>query len=151
MKTLIILTSVIAIAIAQRPGYLGSGPIGYPGLASRFQTESTSTAPSAAPENVNNRLGETDGTTQRIPVDARGDVDLVNRLNQWPRENRPFWILNAEHIERQRNPQGQTIQGGVIAPQNIPTRGSFNEFGNAGQTQTIRPLQSRGSFAGSLR
>lgn len=38
-----------------------------------------------------------------IPIDAHGDIALVNRLNTWPRQTRPFWLLNADQIEAHRN------------------------------------------------
>jgi len=157
MNYLVVLTSVVVVAIAQRPGYLGSGPIGYPGLASRFKDDSQ---PSSS-VSVNNRLGGNGGTTPKIPVDARGDVDLVVRLNNWPRENRPFWFLNADAIEAQRNPQGTTNTQG-FQQQNLQGRfggqqsgfepnnfDSFDDFGNPVETRTIRPVLTRGSFAGS--
>lgn len=97
-----VLLSIFAISYAQRPSYAGSSAKGRPGLASRFKENSTSSTVS-----VVNRVGEdTTGTTEKLPVDARGDAFLVNRLNQWPRENRPFWLLNADQIEAARNPQG---------------------------------------------
>lgn len=73
--------------------------MGYPGLASRFRDDD---AESTTADDLASRFGE-GGTTPKIPVDARGDHDLVNRLNTWPREHRPFWVLNADHIEAQRN------------------------------------------------
>lgn len=93
----------MGLSAAQRPSYAGSSRKGYPELANRFRdTESTSTSSVT----FENRVGESStGTTEKIPIDARGDSDLVNRLNQWPRENRPFWLLNAEHIEASRSQQ----------------------------------------------
>lgn len=103
-----LLASFVVTAWAQRPTYAGSGPIGTPQLASRFRDTSTSTSTSTttAASGVANRNGGdgTSTTTVRLPVDARGDADLVNRLSQWPRENQPFWLINAEHIEKHRNP-----------------------------------------------
>lgn len=88
--------SLAAITIAQRPSYAGRRPIGRPELASRFREENETTT-----VNLNNRLSG--GSTEKIPVDARGDYDLVNRLQEWPREHRPFWLINAEAIEAHRN------------------------------------------------
>lgn len=82
--------------MGQRPSYAGRRPIGRPELASRFRDENETTT-----VRLNNRIN--DGTTAKIPVDARGDYDLVNRLQEWPREHRPFWLLNAEAIESHRN------------------------------------------------
>lgn len=96
---MVVLVPLLAITTAQRPSYAGSSVKGYPELASRFGGSDA-----AANDNfgVANRIGEQDGPTPKIPTDARGDVALVNRLNQWPRDNRPFWLLNSDHIEKQR-------------------------------------------------
>lgn len=91
-----IILGLIMATSAQRPPYAGSSPKGSPTLANRFKDPNE-------PEVLENRIGETTSTTGRIPVDALGDSQLVNRLNQWPKENRPFWLVNAEHIEASRN------------------------------------------------
>ncbi|CAH1378106.1 hypothetical protein MTP99_019481 [Tenebrio molitor] len=138
MKFLLVLFPLIAVTMAQRPTYAGSRPIGRPELASRFKDPNE---PSTVA--VYNRLGE-DGTTARIPVDARGDGQLVDRLNQWPREHRPFWLLNADHIEASRNAQGNQ--------NNLPSRSGFGQDngGTGGQeTRTIRPVEQRSSFLGA--
>lgn len=45
-------------------------------------------------------------TTQRLPIEALGDRDLVDRLSKLPKENQPFWLLNWQALEEQRkNPQ----------------------------------------------
>ncbi|KAF2905024.1 hypothetical protein ILUMI_01152 [Ignelater luminosus] len=98
MKFAIVILSVVATALAQRPWYAGSGPIGYPGLAPRFKTDGDSEPPVAANPNDYYNVPPTG-----IPIDAHGDVALVNRLNTWSRQNRPFWLLNAEQIEAHRN------------------------------------------------
>ncbi|KAF2905023.1 hypothetical protein ILUMI_01151 [Ignelater luminosus] len=98
--TLIFVLSLIAIASAQRPWYAGTRPIGYPDLGSRFKEDGdVNQAPSRIP-NLNDYYNV---PPKGIPIDAHGDIDLVNRLNSWPRQNRPFWILNAEQIEAHRN------------------------------------------------
>ncbi|VEN49974.1 unnamed protein product [Callosobruchus maculatus] len=51
--------------------------------------------------------------TEPIPVDALGDHKLVQRVNTWPKENRPFWLINAEQIERHRNTKPGV---GIIRP-----------------------------------
>ncbi|EFA11052.1 hypothetical protein TcasGA2_TC004646 [Tribolium castaneum] len=130
MKFFVVFALFIAATVAQRPTYAGSRPIGRPDLASRFKDpEEQSTVA------VYNRVGE-DGTTARIPVDARGDGQLVDRLNQWPREHRPFWLLNADHIEASRNGQ------------NVETRSGFDI--NSEGARPIRPTEQRSSFLGPL-
>lgn len=100
----------VVAANAQRPSYAGTSPKGFPSLANRFKDPNESAT-------LENRIGETTSTTGRIPVDALGDGQLVDRLNQWPRENRPFWLLNADHIEASRNNSRR--------PVNVQSRSSF--------------------------
>ena len=109
---------LIALVNGQRPSYAGTRPIGRPELANRFQTAESTTV------DVANRIGDSSTTTQRIPVDALGDHDLVDRLNDWPRENRPFWLLNAYHIEQQRNKQAMN---NVQSSTNLAERGGFED------------------------
>lgn len=113
------MVSLLAITTAQRPSYAGTSVKGYPELASRFGGPDSTVG-------VANRIGEQDGPTPKIPTDARGDVDLVNRLNQWPRENRPFWLLNSDHIERHRRPNGQQRIGQQSTTLKAIVTGSFS-------------------------
>ena len=108
---------MISITLAQRPSYAGTRPIGRPELASRFRDSDESTS------NVNfeNRLGNEENS-ERIPIDARGDYDLVQRVKQWPRENQPFWVLNSDQIEAHRNPTNT---------QQLQNRGDFDESGDS--------------------
>lgn len=115
MRVLVVLSSLVMLSQAQRPSYASSGPIGRPGLASRFKDDNASSSTTIS---VENRVGE-GGSTPKIPVDARGDQDLVNTLNTWDREHQPFWLLNAEHIERQRN----TTRGTVVNRNQLNTQG----------------------------
>lgn len=174
MKLLTILASIVAATVAQRPTYAGLSSKGYPELASRFRGDDDDNIAI----NVGNRLGtDDDRVAVNLPTDARGDAILVNRLNQWPRENRPFWLINAEHLERHRHPNGNTNQQTftVTDSNNVQTatqqrlneiQPSFNQqrvqldrsqngqvqsrFGEPVGTEirTIKPLSQRGSFAG---
>lgn len=53
-----------------------------------------------------------------LPIDARGDAYLVNHYNTLPVDHRPFWLLNADHIEAQRG----------TPPKRPPTSSSTNQF-----------------------
>ncbi|KAF2905022.1 hypothetical protein ILUMI_01150 [Ignelater luminosus] len=130
MKLLLVLSALLAVTLAQRGDFAGRGPIGYPGLAARFRNDDDDNSVST-PSNVGSRFND-NRPTERIPIDARGDADLVNRLNSWPRETRPFWILNAEQIEASRNPQRQNVRPNPPYYQNddpvdFPVRGGFAE------------------------
>nr|CAI5823910.1 unnamed protein product [Callosobruchus analis] len=77
--------------------YAGTSVKGVPELASRFRKPADDVS-------VLNRAAVEDRVmTEPIPVDALGDHRLVQRVNTWPKENRPFWLINAEQIERHRN------------------------------------------------
>lgn len=118
---------MVASAMSQRGSFAGSGPKGVPNLHPMFKQNQTEN-PQNVQGNLENRFGETAGTTAKIPVDARGDVNLVNRLNEWPEENRPFWLTNYKIIEQNR---GGSTAGPVVNNQNIPNQGQ--NVGSAGQ------------------
>lgn len=78
---------ICAVSNAQRPFYAGLRPIGYPEVESNVLT---------------NRFGE----NADLPIEARGDGNLINRFNQMPVDNRPFWYLNwRQYDDLRRNPQ----------------------------------------------
>ncbi|CAH2229213.1 jg2617 [Pararge aegeria aegeria] len=87
LKIAVIFAVISAVAYAQRPFYAGFRPIGYP------QTQ---------PNALFNRFGE----DEYAPIEAKGDVNLINRLNQMPVNNRPFWYINWRQYDAlRRNPQ----------------------------------------------
>ncbi|ENN81062.1 hypothetical protein D910_02597 [Dendroctonus ponderosae] len=143
MKYFLFLLSFVALSMAQRPTYAGTSAKGYPELASRFAAQDAPDMSNQA--TVVNRLGDPDSSDQKIPVDARGDAVLVSRLNQWPRENRPFWLINSDHIENHRRTgvAGQTQSSDQTNDRQIQTR-----FGGL-EANTIKPASSRGFFAGT--
>lgn len=46
---------------------------------------------------------ETPTTTIRLPIEALGDADLVRRLMKLPVDRRPFWLLNWQALQAQRD------------------------------------------------
>lgn len=72
---------------------------------------------------IANRAGQPDRNIQtpstRLPYDAYGDKQLVDHLNSLPIENRPFWLINYQAIEAQRNNTASNFG----SPGNV--RGSF--------------------------
>lgn len=68
------------------------------------------------------RFGENEnGTTQRLPIDALGDRDLVNRLGQYPQDKQPFWLLNWQALEEHRKrQQTYSIRPSIFASPIIP-------------------------------
>lgn len=86
MKILLVLT-VIAVVKSQRPFYAGLSPIGIPAVEQDL---------------LANRFGE----DEPLPIEARGDRNLINRLEKMPVDNQPFWYLNwKKYDELRRNPQ----------------------------------------------
>ncbi|GBP34752.1 hypothetical protein EVAR_25757_1 [Eumeta japonica] len=83
----LLILSVATVSMSQRPFYAGTRSIGYPevqiaSLANRF------------------------GNDQPLPLEARGDPILVNRINQMPVDKQPFWYINRMHYDNlRRNPQ----------------------------------------------
>ncbi|XP_047991984.1 carboxylesterase 1E [Leguminivora glycinivorella] len=94
-----LLTSLLTVHIitCQRGSFAGKRPIGYPELLNRTTT---------TVDPLGNRFGAGDSTTERLPVEANGDRDLVDRISKWPIDKQPFWYLNWKALEEQRkNPQ----------------------------------------------
>ncbi|CAH2092785.1 unnamed protein product [Euphydryas editha] len=82
---------------AQRPFYAGMRPIGFP----------------VSKTNVfSNRFGEDAG----LPIEAKGDGNLIQRLNSLPADRQPFWYLNWRHYDALRkNPQTYPTRPNVFA------------------------------------
>lgn len=121
--TSIFVTCMLAVVVSQRPPYVPR-PVRYPDVSPRFK------APESENVDIGNRNGmpEVSTTTIRLPVDARGNVDLVNQINTWPEERKPFWWLNREAIEASRarpvpSPGVQNVQPNVAARSSfLPSR-----------------------------
>ncbi|CAG5020493.1 unnamed protein product [Parnassius apollo] len=110
----LVVVASACIVFGQRPSFAGSRPIGYPELENK-------TTPPA--DELGNRFGE--GTTQRLPVEALGDRDLVDRLSKLPLDKQPFWFINWQAIEAHRQkPQTFPLRPNPFAQP--PTNG----FGN---------------------
>ncbi|CAG9564821.1 unnamed protein product [Danaus chrysippus] len=86
-KVLVALALFCAASHAQRPSFAGLRPIGYPELETNV---------------LSNRFGE----DSNLPIEAKGDGNLINRFNQIPVDNRPFWFINSQQYdELRKNPQ----------------------------------------------
>ncbi|XP_075980212.1 uncharacterized protein LOC142979265 [Anticarsia gemmatalis] len=85
-KYILALTVLIAVVKAQRPFYAGLRPIGVPAVETDL---------------LSNRFGE----DEDLPIEARGDANLINRINELPVDSRPFWYLNwRQYEDLRRNP-----------------------------------------------
>ncbi|XP_067613814.1 uncharacterized protein [Eurosta solidaginis] len=57
-----------------------------------------------------------DGSSVRVPIDAKNDHELVAILNRMPVDQRPFWFINAAAIEAQRNGSFRNFAGAADVP-----------------------------------
>lgn len=125
---------VMLMASGQRAPFAGSRPNGY---KDKLQTDNLNTATSDATTNIivdrfggNTNAGVV-STTQRLPHLALGDREIVDRLNTFPVDQRPFWLVNAQAIEAQKN------QGRPSNPTNQNAAGEIgNRFGS-GDSNTV--------------
>ena len=106
--------AIFCLADSQRPPYAGSGNRVYPqvlpqyieeqaaalGIGNRINSENDSS--SVALGSVPVRTTTTSTIPLDLPVDALGDIDLVNRIKTWPKEQQPFWFLNWQQIQENR-------------------------------------------------
>lgn len=110
---------------------------------------------------IGNRNGES-GTTRtpsinsipNLPIDARGDAYLVNHYMSLPIDQRPYWILNQQHIEAQRGTPsrrppadipfaiGQNTFNSPNFPTRIDTDDVFNPEQKIVSTQNVGPQLS---------
>lgn len=89
-KFLLVLCTLIAVVLSQRPPYAGPRQP-YPQPHPWFT--SSTTTPDPAQNNLGDRAGFTTSstTTERLPIDAHGDRELFNQIGTWPREKWPYW------------------------------------------------------------
>lgn len=105
-------------------------------LASQTQNKLGNPEMQGAPGGYNtlgNRIGEGDANTippvyrtstirtiqislEDLPVDAHGDIDLVNRIMTWPREKQPFWFINWQAIQAHRGDSKNMAQSTEMQP-----------------------------------
>lgn len=130
-----VICSLLISVQAQRSPYAGSRPGS--GYKDRFSTTSVSSSSSTGgtinPNDIGDRVGEGSTTaslgtstaslgasTDRLPYDAYGDKFIVDHWNSVPADQRPFWILNQAHIEKQRGTPSdststtQSVNSGVV-------------------------------------
>ncbi|XP_055384341.1 uncharacterized protein LOC129614000 [Condylostylus longicornis] len=89
-----------------------------PILGDRFNNDSNS-IPNRLPINSNQlqlNMNNVESTT-RLPYDALGNKDIVDRLNRLPFDQRPFWLINAAAIENHRNQSQSRLTNETIVNQ----------------------------------
>ncbi|CAH4030105.1 unnamed protein product [Pieris brassicae] len=93
LSQMVILLMSAYLINGQRPSFAGFRPIGYPELQNKTNDE------------LGNRFGD-DGELLPLPIEAKGDRDLVNRISKLPLDKQPFWYINWKALEANRqNPQ----------------------------------------------
>ncbi|CAG5020457.1 unnamed protein product [Parnassius apollo] len=95
-KSFIVFSLLAVSCLCQRPSYAGRRPIGYPILGETPISTS------------NDELGdglvtEVPKTTERIPIEALGDINLVKRLYKIPLDKQPYWFINWKALDEHRN------------------------------------------------
>lgn len=144
---LVVFVSILVASNAQRSPYAGSRP--QSGYKDRFVPNNSGGVSSSTLDSIGDRLGESSSTSTgtmrptgttgtngilgstgtngatptRLPFDAYGDQFIVNHWNSLPVDQRPYWLVNQQHIENQRGTPsrpaaGSTFPTTVSAPNN---------------------------------
>ncbi|XP_018362885.1 PREDICTED: glutenin, high molecular weight subunit DX5-like isoform X2 [Trachymyrmex cornetzi] len=79
-------------------------------LGNRIGDEDSGFAAAAAPP-LSTTINPAD-----LPVDAHGDIDLVNRIKTWPRDKQPFWYINWQAIQAHRGDVNNTARPAQTQP-----------------------------------
>lgn len=157
-----LLVSAVGLTSAQRPPYAGQRPTGYKDrleetnnvavvpLDNRFGGGggSSSSAPTSAPSSAISPASGGTAANANLPVAALGDAALVNTLNQRPADHRPFWLINYEAIEAQKNGDRRPNASSAVAsagPTALPVltnRFAADDEAAVQQPQPIRPTTS---------
>lgn len=116
---------MLVAANAQRSPYAGSRPGS--GYKDRFVPNNNAQTTDGLDNGVGDRIdlsastgNAVPSTTARLPYDALGDAVIVNHWNSLPIDQRPFWIVNQQHIEAHRGTPSRPAQGSV--PQTTASR-----------------------------
>ncbi|CAG9788633.1 unnamed protein product [Diatraea saccharalis] len=95
LAVFVVILAAITISMAQRPFYAGVRPIGYPVMATDTYSQ------------LSNRFGE----DAPVPIETKGNVNLINRIDSLPIDNRPFWYTNWQYYDAlRRRPQTWPIR-----------------------------------------
>lgn len=122
---------VVLMTSGQRAPFAGSRPNGY---KDKLQSNNANNSNN---NGIADRFGENTGvtgTTEKLPHLALGDREIVDRLNSFPVDQRPFWLVNAQAIEAQKN------QGRPSTPTTQNAGEVVNRFGSgSGTVSTNKP------------
>lgn len=125
MKYAAIFAMALLVVEAQRPPYAGSSNR-YPVVLPQYLEGREPAAASSTVDGIGNRIDAAPAAPtirpEDLPVDALGDVELINRIKTWPRDKWPFWYLNWVQIQEHRGDKNN--RGTATAPQ-LNTRSFF--------------------------
>jgi len=145
MNKLIVIVQFMCVFMtvsAQRAPFAGSRPNGY---KDRLQTDL------ATNNGIADRFGDnTPVSTEKLPHLALGDRDIVDRLNNLPVDQRPFWLINAEAIEAQKNQGRPTNQNNQPTNQNIQPTNQNNQPTNQNNQNTGGIANRFGTGSGNV-
>lgn len=135
---------MLSLIEAQRAPFAGQRPNGY---KDRFVPKNSTDSL------LSNRFGENDisSSTPRLPHDAIGDAAAVDILNRRPVDQRPFWLINFEAIEAQRNGVPVSTASNSIVNNNVGSIDLANRFGSSvndnnnliSQQEIVYPIENQ--------
>lgn len=117
------MSAMACLGYSQRPPYAGSGnryPVVFPQYTEAAVAAAAAAATTPIPgqtSDIGNRINAESGSSLsainsassttikvpiNLPIDAYGDIDLVNRIKTWPKEKQPFWFINWQQIQAHR-------------------------------------------------
>ncbi|KAI4483849.1 hypothetical protein M0802_013266 [Mischocyttarus mexicanus] len=123
MKYIVLMSAMACLGYSQRPPYAGSShryPVVFPQYTETPVAAAAAAAATIKPgqnTDVGNRINVENGISSNainpassttikvpidLPIDALGDIDLVNRIKTWPKEKQPFWFINWQQIQAHR-------------------------------------------------
>ncbi|XP_023018884.2 uncharacterized protein isoform X1 [Leptinotarsa decemlineata] len=137
-KCILLAISILSTTMAQnRPSFAGTRVIGVPELASRFANGTSDGTSSATGGQFPSRFGANDNSTT-IPADTREEADVTKTVASWPRENQPFWFINAQHIDNhigKGSSSPSSIEKQRPSQPPLSNRNAENEGSTSGQGQ----------------
>lgn len=143
----VIFVSILVAANAQRSPYAGSRPGS--GYKDRFVPNNGQTTDGLIGDRID-LTGSTGSviptTTARLPYDALGDAVIVNHWNSLPIDQRPFWIVNQQHIEAHRGTPSRPATGSVTqTTASQPTSGDdiVSRFGTNQRDSSINTVSQQ--------
>ena len=109
----LIVSLLVAVALAQRSPYAGVRPSGYKDrfrptaaageneIGNRFCSETNQAVPASGNLVAAGNAPAT--STQRLPLQFLHDREGFDIYNHYPVDRQPFWLLNYQTIEAQRD------------------------------------------------